>query len=1032
MGPPERDAGAGGAHRAHRLAPCAYLAAMGLLTAGYYLRADWRATAWALIGTLSVLAIAAGVVAHRPARPLPWILLAAAVAVFGLTDLVENVLSTAPDTEASFPTAGDTAALLAYPLAAGGFLLFVRRRHDARDWSGMLDALTVTAGLALLAWTYLIAPAVEGGGRSEISRAVSTAYPVGDVVLLAVLARLLAGSRPPPALWLLTAGTVGLLTSDVMFELGVLRGTVREGTAVDLGWIVFYTAWGAAGLHPSMAEIPERTRPRPAEIPLVGLVLLAAASLVAPAVLLAGAVQGRVRQGTVIAVFSALSFLLVLTRLTVVLRGYRGAVARERALRIAGASLVAASTLEEVSEALGLAGAMLFAPDSPGRILVLEDPGRIPRDALARPLPARRLPPWIARALGPLPYALVLTLTARRGDQRETVENALVAGGGEEELDALLDALEILAGQTAMALARVDLGQQLNRRGNEAYFRTLVHNATDVIMIVDEDTRIRYASPSAEAMFPGQRLTGVALTDLVAPGHLDPVRAALARTAPPGPADWAMRRADGTVIAVEARSDDLRSDETVGGLVLTLRDVTGQRRMEDDLRHYAYTDPLTGLPNRRQIQDRIEQAITRARDRGTTAYLILLDLDDFKDINDTKGHGVGDSLLAAVAERLRAVVRPGDVAARLGGDEFTVLLQDAAGPGDADALAERLTRAFDAPFLLPDGPVAIAASVGTASSAQSGGAEELLRNADLALYAAKADGKRRWRRYEHALHDSAVERSVLRESLADAIAREAIAPHYQPVVELGDGRVSGFEALARWPHAARAAITPEQFVSLAEDTGQIMPLGRLLLRRAVADAAAWNRRGARTPPLTIAVNVSIHQFRDPSFADDVAAVLRETGLPAGLLVLELTESALMRRHDQQALETLALLKDRGIRIAIDDFGTGYSSLSYLRDLPIDLLKIDKSFIDGVTASREQAALVEGIIRIADALELDVVAEGVETRDQWDMLGATDCAYGQGFLFGRAMPAERVVALLREHRDPRLPLEPAPAPAGDRP
>ena len=449
--------------------------------------------------------------------------------------------------------------------------------------------------------------------------------------------------------------------------------------------------------------------------------------------------------------------------------------------------------------------------------------------------------------------------------------------------------------------------------------------------------------------------------------------------------------------------------------------MTEQRRLEGELTHFAYHDPLTGLANRRRVQDRIDQAITRATSHGQTAYLLLLDLDDFKDVNDTKGHGVGDELLMAVAERLSAGLRPGDIAARLGGDEFTVLLLDVARPADADALAERITRTFDRPFELADGPVVTGASIGIATTAESHSAEELLRNADLALYAAKADGKRRWRRYEPALHDSAVERTVLRESLARAIAEESVTLHYQPVVELGDGRVSGFEALARWPHAVRGMIAPDQFIPLAEDTGQILQLGRLLLRQAVTDAAGWNRSGTRTPPLTIAVNVSIQQFRDPGFADEVTALLVTAGLPPELLILELTESELMRQHDDQARKTLTVFKERRVRIAIDDFGTGYSSLSYLRDLPIDLLKIDKSFIAGIASSPEQAALVEGIIRIADALELYVVAEGVETQEQWDLLGATDCAYGQGYLFGRPMPADLVDALLQEHPDPRLPL-----------
>ena len=1043
---------ASGTTAAHRRLILGFAGAMGLFVAAYYVRPQWRAESWGLIGVAAVLAMVLGILTNRPVRRAPWFLLTAALATFVVTDAAENILGEYYQQNSPvFPTISDDLALLAYPLAAAGFLLLIHQQNSSHDWIGLLDALTLTAGLALLAWVYLISPAVSGHEQTWWSRCVAIAYPLGDVVLLAVLARLLTGSdTKPPAMWLLTIGTVGLLTSDVFFELDLLDGIWRSGNGTEAGWMVFYFCWGAAGLHPSMSRVAIRRTSGFTEIPAVGLGLLTVASMAAPVVLFSEALRGHVRQGSVIAVFSAISFLLVLSRLAIVLRNYRRVMARERALRIAGASLVAAVTTEEIAQAVELAGTMLFPPDSASRTVLAdaESAAALPALVSGSPVPCQDLPQDLAAGLGRLPSALVFPLTLKRPpashavgfqgsfqgglpggfpgrpdhpDEKPQANPVLIVAGAEDVLISLHDTLEILAGQTALAMARVVLNQEIRHRDNEAYFRTLVHNATDVIMIVDDDARIRYASPSADLMFLGQDLTGVSLTDLVESQHAKQLRAVLAGTEP-GPVDLTMLRTDGTEIAVEVRSDDLRADETVGGLALTLRDVTEQRRLEGELTHFAYHDPLTGLANRRRVQDRIEQAITRATSHGQTAYLLLLDLDDFKDVNDTKGHGVGDELLMAVAERLSAGLRPGDIAARLGGDEFTILLLDVAKPADADALAERLTRTFDPPFDLADGPVVIGASIGIATTADSSNTEELLRNADLALYAAKADGKRRWRRYEPALHDSAVERTVLRESLARAIADESVILHYQPVVELGDGRVSGFEALARWPHAVRGMIAPDQFIPLAEDTGQILQLGRLLLRQAVTDAAAWNQGGARTPQLTIAVNVSIQQFRDPGFADEVAAILETAGLPPELLVLELTESELMRQHDDQARKTLTVFKDRHVRIAIDDFGTGYSSLSYLRDLPIDLLKIDKSFIAGIASSPEQAALVEGIIRIADALELYVVAEGVETQEQWDLLGATDCAYGQGYLFSRPMPAGYITSLLREHPDPRLPLD----------
>jgi predicted signal transduction protein with EAL and GGDEF domain len=379
-----------------------------------------------------------------------------------------------------------------------------------------------------------------------------------------------------------------------------------------------------------------------------------------------------------------------------------------------------------------------------------------------------------------------------------------------------------------------------------------------------------------------------------------------------------------------------------------------------------------------------------------------------------------------VAGRLSSGVRPDDLAARLGGDEFAVVVSDLAGPAAADVLAGRFARAFDEPFTLSDTTVSTGASIGVAITRGCDSAEDLLRNADLALYAAKGDGKRRWRHFDPALHSKAIERTGLREQLDRAIEQESVLLHYQPVVEIGDGRVAGFEALARWPHPVRGMVGPDVFIPLAEETGQIVPLGRLLLSRAVADGAAWNRARVEqnagslgVPRLSMAVNVSLRQFRDPHFAAEATALLESAGLAPDLLVLELTESDLMQHHDEQARRTMLVLKEQGVRIAIDDFGTGYSSLSYLRDLPIDQLKIDKSFIADVATSAEQATLVEGIIRIADGLGLSVVAEGVETQAQWDILGGSDCDFGQGYLFAPAMSAESVAALLATDRDPRL-------------
>jgi diguanylate cyclase (GGDEF)-like protein/PAS domain S-box-containing protein len=1006
----------------------AYLAGLGVLAALYY-AAPGRVVTWALIGAAGLGAMVAGILVHRPAQRAPWVLLTAALATFVVTDLIDNVQDVNELSGESFPTTPDEIATLAYPLAALGFWLFIRHQRSGRGGAALVDALTVTTALGLLAWTFLIWPAVDEHGRTPLSREVSVCYPLGDVLLLVVLARLMAGAAArPPAIWLLCLGTLGLLVSDLFFELDVLHTSWRAGSASDVGWILFFSAWGLAALHPSMTEVGrEAGGYRTTDVSHLGLALLAVASFVAPAVLLVASLRGGVDQAGVLAVFAAIAIALVLTRLALVLRSYRHATARAEVVRAAGASLVAAVNPGEVAAAVDRAGRSLLGPEQ-GRISLLADLDEPPAPARVRPVPAALAGVGAAPAEG---HALVFPLTVKRAERPA----AVVAVGPRDQLTVLRDTAETLAGQAALALDRVQLGREIRRLDNEAYFRTLIHNAADVFMIVDGRQVVRYASPSAHTLFdygsPSTEyrdLAGTSLTDLVGLENAHSARTLLAG-AEPGPVEWVIERGHGERLWAEVRADDLREDPTVGGVVLTLRDVTEQRRLEGELRQHAYHDQLTGLANRRSLQDELDRAFAHAVRTGRTASLLLIDLDDFKDVNDTKGHNVGDELLAAVADRLRGGVRPQDVPARLGGDEFAVLLPDVAGPVDADALARRLTRAFDRPFALAGGMVSTGASIGVAGTDGCSSAEELLRNADLALYAAKGDGKRSWRHYDPALHDQALERAALREHLTRAIADESVVLHYQPVVEIGDGRVAGFEALARWPHPVRGMVGPDVFIPLAEETGQILPLGRLLLRQAVTDAAAWNRAraaadvragGLGVPPLHIAVNVSLRQFRDNRFAAETAGLLAQAGLPADLLVLELTESDLMRNHDEQARRTLAVLKDRGVRIAIDDFGTGYSSLSYLRDLPIDIVKIDKSFIADIPSSAEQFALVEGIIRIADGLGLSVVAEGVETRAQWDVLGGCDCDYGQGYLFAPAMDAQSVAELLGSSRDPRLP------------
>ena len=484
--------------------------------------------------------------------------------------------------------------------------------------------------------------------------------------------------------------------------------------------------------------------------------------------------------------------------------------------------------------------------------------------------------------------------------------------------------------------------------------------------------------------------------------------------------DWRITSRGGSYVEVEVRCSDLRQEPTVGGLVLTLRDVTQQRQLERELSYRAFHDSLTGLPNRVLFSDRVVRALARASHRDTVVGVLFVDLDDFKVINDALGHTVGDELLVAAGHRLARLAGPRGVVARLGGDEFALLVEDVAGRRAVEATAEAIVKAFADPFPLAVGSAIATATVGLATSRDSASPGDLVRHADLALYAAKAAGKRQWRRYQPVLSAGMKRRRELQAALDVAVAESAFTLVYQPIVELAEGGLVGFEALVRWPHPDWGMINPDQFISLAEETGHIVPLGSWVLRQALADAVRWQHD---LPSLYISVNVSARQLRDPGFVRGVRKAVAASGLVPSALLLELTESVLLQ-PDQRIRADLAELRHMGVRLAIDDFGTGYSSLSYLRELPIGVLKIDKSFVDGIAVSPQRLALVEVIIRIAKTLGLAVVAEGIETEEQRELLLSMGCRYGQGYLLSGPVGAAEAAKMAREGRS-LLPAVPGP-------
>jgi diguanylate cyclase (GGDEF)-like protein len=441
--------------------------------------------------------------------------------------------------------------------------------------------------------------------------------------------------------------------------------------------------------------------------------------------------------------------------------------------------------------------------------------------------------------------------------------------------------------------------------------------------------------------------------------------------------------------------DDRRLFETFASHAAALLE---NDRVKSQLRHQAFHDSLTGFANRVLFVERVRKSLTRPFAGERRPVVLFVDLDDFKTINDSLGHRAGDQLLIAVAERVRGSLRPDDLVARLGGDEFAVLLERS-DRHDAEGVASRLVEGLRAPFVLEGREMRVHASIGIAYAAHGNVAEDLLRNADVAMYSAKTNGKGGYAWYDPDMHVRAQQRQQLAETLEGSVEREEIEAYYQPIVALDTGRVVGLEALARWRHPARGLVLPESFIPLAEETGFMPPIGRTVLRLACEQLESWRSRHRFHQDLMISVNLSQSELRSPNLTQGVEEILSQTGIPPDRLILEITETSAMQ-DPEATIDKLGELRLLGVRIALDDFGTGYSSLSHLRDVPIDMLKIAKPFVDRIDSD---STFVDAILRLAASLGLEVVAEGIETAEQADTLRALGCSLGQGYYY--APPTE---------------------------
>ena len=618
------------------------------------------------------------------------------------------------------------------------------------------------------------------------------------------------------------------------------------------------------------------------------------------------------------------------------------------------------------------------------------------------------------------PYLQAFKRVLQTG-QSESMEYSLQVDAGERCFLASINAVRWADGKyrTVSMLSRDITARKQTERAleeNRDFLKAVIDAVPDPMFVVEGDGHHLVLGNDAFCHLIGQPDPGVGKTaaDFHSREQADRFWAEDDRTLAGG----GVRESEDTHIDADGRTHTAlvkRTPLTLADgskvIVAVIRDITERKGLEAQLTRLAYYDHLSGLPNRALFLDRLRQALARGERQGRAVTILFLDLDNFKVINDSLGHGVGDRLLAAVAERLRSTLRAGDTAARFGGDEFAVLLEDASVETHAREAANRIVRSLHASIAIDTHEISPSFSIGVAvSSSGCESPEDMLRHADLAMYRAKANGKAQYAVFDRAMATDAMDRLTLESELRQALARDQLSLEYQPIVDLATGRVVEVEALLRWDHPRLGRVSPARFIPVAEETGLIVPIGEWVLERACRRAQSWRTTMPNARDLIVSVNLSARQFRHPELVADVARIVRDTGLAPGALKLELTESVVMQ-HMSSAIATMQQLKALGARLAIDDFGTGYSSLSYLQRFPVDTLKIDGSFVHGFNRDRRDMAIVRSVIALARGLDLSVTAEGIETAEQLVELQALGCDYGQGYYLARPAPADAVDALL---------------------
>jgi diguanylate cyclase (GGDEF)-like protein/PAS domain S-box-containing protein len=1020
-----------------------FLAIAAVLVGGFFLPSDDDSLGWFSDVSLTAVSVVGGLVTLLAARSmrgrdrLSWTLIGAGILSWGFGQAAWTYMELVLGIDRPFPSLADAGYIPMIPLMFAGLITLpaTGRRRAGRLTIG-LDAFIVMACIATVSWFAVLGPIYVKADASWDEKFFGLIYPAGDVLLLFGLVGGLARgwfARRNPVVAPLMLGIGLFITADLGFAYLTVNQTYQSGSLIDLGWpLGFLFATYAAVLRWTRGEAAVRND-GPAETPrwLDSVLRLAPYPLVlgVMGLMFVSRVLERPIDQNVFVALALTTVILVLARQFVTLRenerlnedlrsfsqGLESMV-EERTTRLAAlhelaAGLCGAASVEEVCE-IGLR-ALCRAVAGRSAVLHLRDREGWTRHA-AYPAGASEAPLAPDEVIAELMLQNVVSATDADGIHRTVWVPVSERGQVYGFIAVLHSALDQVVEMQHLATIGAEFGVAFEDQRrfeaayqNEARFRSLVQNSSESITVIDADGIVRYHSQAARRIFGDnpESVLGTRWIEVLHEADRAQAAALLADVAThPGATatgEW-RRQAFGGWRYVETLATNLLEDPGVRGIVLNSRDISERKALEEQLTHQAFHDALTSLANRALFHDRVEHALAKARRTANLLAVLFLDLDNFKTVNDSLGHVAGDQLLRGIARRVNDCVRTGDTVARFGGDEFAILLEDVRDEAEANQVAQRIDQALRAPFHLDGKDVFITASTGIAlSTAGAAGADELLRNADVAMYTAKERGKGRHVTFEPDMHAAVMRRLELEADLRRAVEREEFLVYYQPLFDLRSGRMAGTEALVRWHHPEKGLVSPADFIPVAEDTGLIVPLGSWVLRQACRDLRDWQRRFPATAPAKINVNLSARQLQQAGLVEEVAAALQESGLAPSHLVLEITESVLMQ-DAASAVSRLTELKHLGVQLAIDDFGTGYSSLSYLQQFPVDTLKIDKSFVDGVGREPERAALASAIIELGRTLGLKTVAEGIEEPAQAAELTLLGCDVGQGYHFARPM------------------------------